>query len=163
MGDQILELLEIVRNEIGLYRDLLEHARQKTALLAQGRLDALRESNKTDEVFNAKLRGLESEMARLCRDLRDALRIPHEGFTLVKLTQYLEPSLALELLAQADLFRNIVKRLKSVNQRNLRLMGHSLRYSAAMLALISNARGSYKPTGLFEPIPNIQPKYSQSG
>ena len=103
-----------------------------------------------------------SELARLCRDLGAAFGIPREEFTLMRLTQNLEQPLALEILTQVGLFQKIVKQLKSVNQRNMRLAEHSMRYSAGILALISNARGSYRPTGSFEPIPNVQPKFSQS-
>ena len=161
MNDQISELLRIVRDEIRLYRDLIEHARQKTALLVQGRIDAILESNKTDEAFNDRLRALESEMACICGDLGQAYRIPREEFTLMKLAENLEQSFALEIKSQTALFRNIVNQLKSINQRNMRLMERSVRYSGGILALISNARGSYRPTGLFEPIPSVQPTFSQ--
>jgi hypothetical protein len=162
MSDQISELLGIVRDEIRIYRDLTDHARRKTALLTQCRVDAILESNKAEEAFNAKLRALESEMARLCRDLSHAFRIPREEFTLMRLAQSLEQSLSLEIQSQAALFRNIVKQLKAINQRNMRLIEQSIRYSGGVLALISNARGSYRPTGLFEPVPNIQPKFSRN-
>jgi hypothetical protein len=161
MSEKISELLGIVREEISLYRDLMEHARRKTALLVQGRVEAILESNKIEETFNAKLRELEAEMANLCRDLCQVFRIPREEFTLMKLADSLEQSLALEIKSQATLFRNIVRQLKSVNQRNMRLIERSLRYSEGLLALFSNATGSYQPTGLFEPIPNMQPTFSQ--
>jgi hypothetical protein len=161
MSDQISELLGIVRDEIRLYRDLIEHARHKTALLVQGRVEAILESNKREETFNDGLRTLESEMVRLCRDLGRAFKIPREEFTLMKLAENLEQSFALEIRSQAALFRNIVEQLKSVNQRNMRLIEHSVRYSGGLLALIANATGSYQPSGLFEPIPNTQPSFSQ--
>ena len=135
MDDQISDLLGIMREEIHLYRDLIEHARQKTALLVQGRVEAILESNKTEEAFNARLRDLEAEMARLCRDLGRAFGIPREEFTLMKLADSLEQSLALEIKSQTALFRNIVKQLKSVNQRNMRLIEKSIRYSGGLLAL----------------------------
>ena len=161
MHDLISDLLGIVREEISLYRDLMEHARRKTSLLVQGRVDAILESNKIEEAFNAKLRELEMEMVRVCRDLGQALRIPLEELTLMKLADNLEQSLALEIKSQTTLFRNIVKQLKSVNQRNMRLIERSIRYSEGLLALFSNATGSYQSTGLFEPIPKLQPTFSQ--
>ena len=161
MKEKISDLLGIVREEINLYRDLVEHARRKTALLVQGRVEAILESNKIEETFSAKLRALEEEMAIVCRDLSQAFRIPREGFTLMKLADSLEQSLALEIKSQTTLFRNLVKQLKSVNQRNMRLIERSVRYSEGLLALFSNARGAYQPTGLFEPIPRVQPTFSQ--
>jgi flagellar biosynthesis/type III secretory pathway chaperone len=161
MNDKISELLGIVREEIKLYRDLIEHARRKTALLVQGSVDAILESNKVEETFNAKLRTLEKEMTCLFRDLSQSFRIPREEFTLMKLADSLEQSLATEVKSQTALFRNIVKELKSVNQRNIRLIEKSMRYSHGILALFSNASSSYQPSGLFEPIPKTQPTFSQ--
>jgi flagellar biosynthesis/type III secretory pathway chaperone len=161
MKEKISDLLGIVCQEIGLYRDLLEHARKKTALLVQGHVETILESNKIEEMLNARLRTLETEMACLCRDLGQAFQIPRKEFTLMKLADSLEQSLALEVKSQAALFRNIVRQLKSVNQRNMRLIEKSVRYSEGLLALISNATSSYQPTGLFESIPKIQPTFSQ--
>jgi hypothetical protein len=142
MDDPICDLLKIVRKEISLYRDLIEHVRRKTALLVQGRVEAILESNKMEEAFNAELRDLESEMARLCSDLCKSFRIPREEFTLMKLADSLDQSLALELKTQTALFRNIVKQLKSVSQRNMRLVERSMHYSRNLLALVSNASSS---------------------
>jgi len=161
MDDRISDLLGIVREEISIYRDLIEHARRKTAFLVQGRVEAILESNKIEEAFNIKLRNLESEMARLCHDLGQSFRIPREEFTLMKLADSLEQSLALEIRTQSTLFRNMVNQLKSVSQRNMRLIERSIHYSRGLLALISNASGSYQQSGLFEPIPPIQPTFSQ--
>lgn len=161
MRAAISDLLGIVREEINLCRDLLEHARCKTALLVQGRVDAILESNRIEETFSARLHALESAMARLCNDLSKSFGIRREEFTLMKLADSLEPSLALEIRSQTALFKNMVRQLKTVNRRNRMLVEKSLRYSEGVLAIFSNATGSYQPTGLFEPIPRIQPTFSQ--
>jgi hypothetical protein len=85
MDDRVSDLLGIVREEINLYRELIEHARRKTALLIQGRVEAILESNKIEEAFNLKLHTLEMEMGRLCHDLSKSFRIPREEFTLIRL------------------------------------------------------------------------------
>jgi hypothetical protein len=162
MDNGISDLLRIVREEISLYRELMEHARQKTALLIQGSVEAILESNKIEEMFSARLRTLEMEMASLCSDLGKAFGIPREEFTLMKLADSLEQSLAMEIKSQTALFRNIVRQLKAVNQRNRKLIERSICYSEGLLALFSNATSSYKPSGLFEPIPKVQPTFSQS-
>jgi flagellar biosynthesis/type III secretory pathway chaperone len=79
----------------------------------------------------------------------------------MKLADNLEQSLALEIRTQTTLFRNIVNQLKSVNQRNMRLIERSIYYSRGLLALISNASGSYKQSGLFESVPSVPPAFSQ--
>jgi uncharacterized protein YbbK (DUF523 family) len=161
MDERISALLEIIREEIDLYRDLIEHARRKTALLVQGCVDAILESNRAEEQFNARLRTLEMEMVRLCQELGQALRIPREELTLMKLADSFEQSLALEVKAQTTLFRNIVNQLKSVSRRNMRLIDRSIQYSQGVLALISNVSSSYRRTGLFESMPSVQPTFSQ--
>jgi len=160
MDSRISNLLGIIREEINLYRDLIEHARRKTALLVRGRTDAILESNKIDETFNIKLRILENEMARLCVDLCKAFKIPREEFTLLKLAGGVEQSAAAEIRSQTSLFKNLVEQLKSVNQRNMRLIERSIHYSRGLLDFLSNATSSYQATGLFKPIPAIQPIFS---
>jgi hypothetical protein len=161
MHDAVSDLLRIIREEVNLYRDLVEHARRKTVLLVQGSVEAILESNKIEEAFNARLRTLEMEMARLCQELGRAFQIPREEFTLMKLAEIIEQPLALEIRSQTTLFRNIVRQLKSVNQRNRKLIEKSLHYSRGLLAIFGNASGSYRRNGLFEQIPSIQPTYSQ--
>jgi hypothetical protein len=157
----ISELLGIVREEINTYRELIEHARRKTALLVQGHVEAILESNKAEESFNFRLRSLELEMARLCRDLSARFGIPREEFTLTKLADNLDQSLCLEIRSQATLFRNMVRQLKSITQRNIRLIEKSIHYSKGLLDLFSNATSSYQQTGLFKAVPSVPPSFSQ--
>jgi hypothetical protein len=126
MDDRIKNLLQIVSQEIMLYRDLTEHARRKSALLAKGQTEAIRESDRAEEVFNNRLRNLENEMAHLAQDLCRIFCIPFEEFTLTRLADSLEQSLALEIRYRTMLFLNIVRQLKSVTQRNIRLVERSL-------------------------------------
>jgi hypothetical protein len=160
MEQKISEILRIVREEIALYRDLIEHARRKTALLVQGRVEAILESNKIEETFNLKLRILESEMTRLCFDLCNTLRMPREEFTLLKLADGAEQPVAAEIRSQTNLFKNLIDQLKSVNQRNMRLAENSVNYSKGLLDFFANATSSYQQTGLFKPLPAIHTTFS---
>ncbi len=151
MDEQVAALMNIIREEIALYRDLIEHARRKTAILVRGPLEAILESNKIDETFNMKLRMLEQEVARLCQQLCSSLQITHEEFTLLKLAEGVEQSVAKEIRSQSLLFRNLVEQLKWINQRNRKLVESSLRYSRGMLDYIANATSSYQSNGMFRP------------
>ncbi|MBP1625066.1 MAG: hypothetical protein H6Q07_3088 [Acidobacteria bacterium] len=163
MSDPISDLLGIIRQEIGIYRELAEHARSKTALLVQGTVEAILESNKAEEAFASKLSALEAEMKRLCQELTQSLRIPREEFTLTRLADNLEQSLAGELRSQIILLRNAVKYLKAVSRRNMKIIEKSIHYSRNILALLCNASGSYRQNGLLEQLPPIQPVFSQRG
>jgi flagellar FlgN protein len=156
MESSVMDLLGIVREEISLYRDLIEHTRRKTSLLVQGSVDAILESNKAEETFNIKLRILENEMIRLCSDLCEAFKIPRDEFTLLKLADGVDQSVAAEIRSQTNLFRNLVDQLKTINQRNMKLVECSISYSRGLLDFISNATSPYQGTGLFRPFPAIQ-------
>jgi hypothetical protein len=160
MDAEISDLLRIISEEIKIYRNLIVHAQRKTALLIQGRVDAILESDKLEEAFNVKLRGLENEMAGLCRYLSRIFRIPDEQFTLLRLADNLEQPLAQQIRSQTALFGNMVKQLKSVSRRNMRLIEKSIQYSKGLLDFVSVATGSYKQTGLFKP-PFMHPTFSQ--
>jgi len=156
MEKHLATLLGVIREEIELYRGLIAHARRKTALLIQGSAEELLESNKIEETFNIKLRILETEMTRLCRELAQVFNIPRAEFTLLKLAEGTEEAVAAEIRSQTNLFRNILDQLKVVNQRNRKLVESSMRYSRGLLDLISNATGSYQGTGLFVPLPAVR-------
>jgi hypothetical protein len=151
MEEQINALMNLVREEIALYRELIAHARKKTALLVRGSLEAILESNKIDETFNIKLRMLEDEVARTCEQLSSMLHIAREEFTLLKLADGLEHSVAAEIRSQSLLFKNLVAQLKGVNQRNHKLVESSLHYSRGLLDFIANATSSYESNGMFRP------------
>ncbi len=151
MDDQIAALMKIIGEEIALYRDLIAHARRKTSLLVRGSLEAIVESNKTDDTFNVKLRLLEDQMSRLCKQLCATLNVAHEELTLLKLAEGAEPSVAEEIRSQAVTFRSLVEQLKAVNQRNRRLVDSSLHYSRGLLDFIANGTSSYQSNGLFKP------------
>jgi translation initiation factor 1 (eIF-1/SUI1) len=160
MEEQISDLLGILKEESNLYRDIIEHAREKTALLAQGRIEAIQESNKVEETFNIKIRFLEDAMKRLCSEICTIVGIDRKEFTLSKLAENLEQPAAMELKIQTDLLRNIVMQLKGVSSRNLQLIEKSVKYSQGLLGLVSNATSSYQRTGLFRAIPAVQPTFS---
>jgi hypothetical protein len=156
MEQPVLELLRIIREEVGLYRDLIEHARRKTALLVHGSVTAILESNKVEETFNTKLRTLEDEMARLCRELSKVCGLSGEAFTLLKLAEGLDQPLADEIKRETGLFRNLIDQLKAVNQRNMRLIENSVRYSRGLLDFLAGASCPYQATGVFRPYPAVQ-------
>ncbi len=126
MDEQISALMKIIGEEISLYRALIAHARRKTALLIRGSLEAILESKRVDETFNADLRALENELAHLSQQLCQVLHITREDFTLLKLAEGLEKSIADEIRLQTALFRKLVGQLNDIDRRNRKLLEHSL-------------------------------------
>jgi hypothetical protein len=161
MMDPVPDLLGIIREEIVLCRDLVEHATQKTSLLVQGSVEEILENDKIEQTLSSKLCLLEKETKRLCLDLGRAFRIPNEEFTLMKLADHLEPPLALELRSQAALFRDLAQQLKSISRRNMKLIEKSMKCFRDILSLMCNVSGSYRQNGFFEQLPSVQPTFSQ--
>lgn len=160
MDERISGLLAVIKEEDSLYRNLIEHAKEKTVLLAQVRVEAIQESNKVEETLNIKMRFLENEMKRLCSEICQIAGIAREEFTLEILAEKLEQPASMELKSQTDLLRNSVMELKAVSQRNLQLVEASIQYSQGLLGLISNATSPYQRTGLFRSIPAVKPTFS---
>ncbi len=161
MDRLLADVLKILHEEIDVYRELLEVARRKTALLVQGRLEAIEESNKLEETCSLKLRILENEMSRLCRQLCQAINIPHEEFTLLRLAERVDQPSAADIRAQTRLFRSLIEQLKSIHRRNGRLIESSMRYSRGLLDLLCSRSGSYRKNGLFGPWTAMQTTLSR--
>lgn len=154
MEKLVSDLMGIVREEVAVYRELVEHARRKTAILVQGQIEPIVESNRLEAAFNQRLRTLESEMARVCSEVAASFKIPREEFTLLKLAdgvEDVEQSLATEIRLQTGLFRSLIEQLKALNRRNMKLVQSSIRYSQGLLDLLANATSSYQGSGLFKP------------
>ncbi len=160
MEEKISALMAVMREEIGLYRDLIAHARKKTALLVRGSLDALMESNKVEEAFNSRLRVLENDLKRLCSEIGQLLNLSREEITLLRLADGVKSPYADEIRSQSTLFKNLVEQLKQVNRRNIRLLESSLQYSRGLLDFIANATGSYEDSGLLKPCTPHQTRIS---
>jgi hypothetical protein len=161
MEKLISDLLGIVREEIKIYRELIEHARRKTALLVQGHLEPLLECSKVEETFSIQLRMLENELVRLSRELCHLVKIPREEFTLLKLADGMDQSVAAEIRSQTSLFQNLIGQLKTVNQRNMKLIENSLNYSRGLLDFLADATTSYQGSGLLRPLPAGQSTISR--
>jgi hypothetical protein len=151
MDEQVSALMRIIGEEIALYRDLIAHVRKKTALLVRGPLEAILESNKIEETFNIKLRILEDEAARLCQQLCRASHIAREEFTLLKLAEGVDRSVAAEIRSRSTLFKHMVEQLKRITQRNRKLVEGSLYFCRSLLDFASNTTSSYQCTGRFKP------------
>jgi len=160
MEDMIAAIVKVLRAEIDLYRELVSHAREKTAVLVRGSLGAILDSSKGDETFNLKLRLLEDEMTRLIGETCRMLHMPREEFTLLKLADSADPLVADEIRSLVTLFRHLVEQLKRVNQRNMKLIESSLHFSRGLIDFISNATSSYQSTGLIKPYSALQPTIS---
>ena len=159
MKEHVHELLEIIRDEIRFYNDLLECEQLKTTLLTGGRLEELVECNKTEEDCITRLQGLETKRLSLSEKLCGQLGIPREEFTMARIAESLDASH--EFDESAALLRDIVERVQVVLERNYGLIEKPLRYAEGLLSIFSNAAGPYQPDGTFNAEASVLPMFSQ--
>jgi len=161
MKEQIPELLGILRDEISLYRGLLDCEERKTVLLTDGQVEELLECSKNEEDGIVRLQELEAKRLRICEELCKKLQIPREEFTLARLAKFLdEPTI--ELDESAAILRGVVQHVQVVGTRNRNLIEKPLRYVEGMLTIFSNAAGPYQPNGTFNAEASVQPTFSQN-
>jgi len=161
MDTRIPHLLRVIREETELYRELVEHARRKTVLLIEGRLEPIMESNKVDETFAIKLRILENEAERLGRELGQVFGIARADFSLAALARSVGEPGASQMEAHSAPLRGLVRELEQVNRQNAKLLESSMRYSRVVADFLSNLSGSYRGTGLLSPLAAAPPTISR--
>jgi len=160
--EQVSELLEIIRDEIRSYHDLLECEQRKTVLLTGGRVDVeeLMNCNKTEEESVVRLQELEARRLSLCGKLCEEFEIPREEFTLTRLAEFLDnPN---EFDESAALLRNVAQSVQVVGAHNQALIEKPLRYTEGMLSIFSNAVVPYQPNGTFNLETFIHPTFSKN-
>jgi hypothetical protein len=167
MDEWVSRLLEIVRDEVEVYQNLLEHERRKTLLLARGQVEKLLECNKSEEDELLRLRELDAERSRLCGDLGHELRIPREELTLARLAGHLAEQGeserdSQELRSAGALLGDVVRRLGDIGARNRRLIDRVQQRADGLLAIFAGAVGSYQPDGTFEAAAAVHPTFSQN-
>jgi hypothetical protein len=163
MTDQISELLRMLRQESELCLELIEQEKRKTSMLIKGDLEAIIESNGIEEDLNSKLRGIGQMMSKACCDLSAAYGMAPEEVTLMKLAVVVDPSSASKIRVHSTEFKNLLKQLKEINRRNKQLIERSANCIQGLLTLISNASGSYQPTGTFNAVCAAHPTFSRQG
>jgi hypothetical protein len=160
MNERIPKLLGIMREEIQLYRDLLECEQRKTTMLAGGYVEELMECNKTEEDRVVRLQDLETKRLRLCEKFCEDLQIPCEEFTLARLAELLDSPY--EFNESAALLREAARGVQVVSARNRNLIEKPLRYAEGILAIFSSAAGPYQPNGTFNAEASVHPTFSQN-
>jgi len=131
MDKKFDELMEIIREETRLCRELAEREQRKTDLLVKGRVDDIIANGKIEQKRVHRLQELAAARARLCKDRhREPGLAP---FTLMKLSERPDRPEALE--NGISLLRRAAEDLAAAGRRNGKLLEKSLRYLNEMTTL----------------------------
>ena len=133
-------IIEILRTQLALYRELLESSRQKKLYLLNNDIESIRRATTQENRLIGSLQRSEREREKAVSDIAARLRIPLTGLTLAKLTSHINDipvkrqldSLRLQLRAGMD-------ELKSVNEENKALIDQSLEYIDYNMNLLRNS------------------------
>lgn len=115
---QLGTLVNVLEEQIKVYRHLLEVVRKEKEILISANLDDLNENNRSKEAMLLKIRSLEAERLKSAIEVCVALNIPAEQPRLLEIAKHLDD-------AGADRVRNIhsvlellLRRVQEYNRGN---------------------------------------------
>lgn len=124
-------LIQILEEEITVYRHFLDLVRHEYNILMESKLDALIENNKAKEAMIAKLKSLERIRDKRSRDLTIAIGaqaaiINNEPLTLLQIASKLEMAMGDRLRSIHATLELLIKRVKENNHKNEALVQSAL-------------------------------------
>jgi hypothetical protein len=129
--DSFNNLIQVLEEEITVYRHFLDLVRHEHDILVESKLEALIENNKAKEAMIAKLKSLERIREKRARDLTIAIGaqaaiVNNEPLTLLQLASKLEMAMADRLRSIHATLDLLIKRVKENNQKNEALVQSAL-------------------------------------
>lgn len=124
-------LIQILEEEITVYRHFLDLVRHEYNILMESKLDALVENNKAKEAMIVKLKSLERIRDKRAKDLTIAVGaqsaiINNEPLTLLQLAGKLEMAMGDRLRSIHATLELLIKRVKENNHKNEALVQSAL-------------------------------------
>ncbi len=134
-------LLEILQEEIQIYRSLVDLLQEEQEGLIQAKIDSIEEVEKKKENVLLKIRLLEESRIGLIQKIRSSCGLSEDEMTLGRIIQVADQRYKKDLgRCQADL-RELVTTVSNLSRMNQRLVGHSLDYLKGSLTLLNQLTG----------------------
>lgn len=116
-------LIQILEEEITVYRHFLDLVRHEYNILMESKLEALIENNKAKDAMITKLKSLERIREKRARDLTIAVGaqaaiVNNEPLTLMQLASKLDMAMGDRLRSIHATLELLIKRVKENNQKN---------------------------------------------
>jgi flagellar biosynthesis/type III secretory pathway chaperone len=119
-------LIGVLSKEIGIYRHLLDIVRGEKETIIKADVIELEKTNRAKEVMIPKLSNLERARLRICQDLGGELGIASENPRLLEMASKVDDESADKLRNIHKTLELLVKRVKSYNLENEKLIQVSL-------------------------------------
>ncbi len=143
-------LVEILEQEVTLYRTMLEVVRRENDILIASKLEELVENNKSKEMLVAKIRSLDRIREKRARDLAAHVNYKNDPIRLLEIASQLDFQKGDKLRAIHTTLDLLVRRIREHNEKNEGLVGSALKnIQGALENLKSSLEGKeiYKPEG----------------
>ncbi len=153
MGESTQNLINVLEDQIKVYRHLLEIVRKEKDILISANLDDLNENNKSKEAMLLKIRALEAQRLAAAADLGNTLNIGAAQPRLLELAKHLPE-------AEGDKLRNIhsvlellLRRVQEYNRGNEVLVQSALNNITGAMKAIKGTldeKATYQKQGAVE-------------
>jgi flagellar biosynthesis/type III secretory pathway chaperone len=150
MLDAYKDLVEVLEDEIKVYRALLDTVRREKEVLVSAQIDDLNENNRIKDTIIVKIKALDRIREKGARDLAAAVGANSESPRLLDIAFKIGEPYSTKLRSIHSTLELLIRRIKDINDNNEDLIRSSLK-------AVNGALGAIKDT--------LQPKttYAASG
>lgn len=147
MEKKLLQLITVMREELGLYRALVNQLQKKTDLIVEGDSAAIVKSSEEERLLAEKIRSREDAFMGLCKAISEELGVSFVDFNLSKMIERLDHTFAHQLNVLSGMLDDAVSQVKKVTERNAILLMHHLSYVNMTAQLIFSRAAFYQSSG----------------
>jgi flagellar biosynthesis/type III secretory pathway chaperone len=148
--DLYSKLVQILEDEVGIYRHLLEMVRAEKDILVAANVEAINENNRSKELMITKLRSLERNRVAVVDQLMIALKKPELPGRLLDLAVLFDGERGDKLRTIHATLDLMINRIREFNGQNEKLVQSALKtFEGSMNALRKNLADNkvYKKKG----------------
>jgi hypothetical protein len=150
--DIVRKLIDILKGEADVYRNILDMGRKKTDVIVEGRIQELEAILKVEQKLIGKIAIIENNREETAENLAAELGLNTKNNGINEILTHLDVKQANELEKNRENMINIFDEIKKINELNARLIKNSLDYIDFSINLLADAglnndSGNYNSSG----------------
>ncbi len=149
-SEKINELMDILEREIRIYEELLKVSKDKTEIIAKGKITELDNITKIEQALILNMGKLEAFREKIVNDLSKELRTNPWDLTISELFRYLDKDQTQRFEAYKTKLLSTISEIKTINELNSKLIQNSIDYinfSVNVLSSVPEENNNYGNTG----------------
>jgi len=154
MSTDIAQLSELMAEEAGIFRNMIDALEVEKEAALKADLDALVDSRLDKEACVDRLKATATRKASVVEQVAGALQAPSGIYTFEALLEFMDTGSTGELRVIRDEISSLAKIADSKNRENATYLEHGMKMARSSLALVENIcnpQTVYKNTGQVEP------------